>query len=279
MLRLTDRLRTCLCLAIASTTFLVLPAAADDLPARRLHVFVPIPATANRPPGGDNEHEIVITNVGKRSVISTHLLYVADQAATRFAKLVFHPGETSLIERGGTGGMPPMIEEFGASPDVVFSSRFVARHADGTDVPYRLPVFTEDDVYIGGTTATLQLFPSLAVGSIGLGIFSLDGKPASCTVEAFDEHGVNLASSTLAMPPGPRLTSHTVAPAATAISYVRASCDGRFFVFATRFDSADPEFIWPGRADADAMAVPQPQNGASTTSSGLLLAAIIRSES
>jgi hypothetical protein len=214
-------------------------------------VFVPIPATAIRPPGGGTEHEVVITNVGKRPVISTDFLYVADQPLTRFAKSVFYPGDTDIIERASSGGIPPMIEEFGASPDVVFSSRYVARHADGTDVPYRLPVFTEHDVYVGGTTATLQLFPSLAAGSIGLGIFSLDGKRTSCTVEAFDEHGENLASSTLDLPPGPWLTSHTVAPAATAISYVRASCGGRFFVFATRFDSADPEFIWPGRANVN----------------------------
>ncbi len=251
MYRLRDRLRIWLCLAVASTTLLAQPAAADDPAARRLHVFVPIPATANRPPGGDNQHEIVSTNVGKRPVISTQLLYVADQPASRFAKVVFQPGHTIFVERAGTGGWPPMIEELGASPDVVFSSRVVAHHADGTEVPYRLPVFTEHDVFIEGTTATRHLLPSLAAGSIELAIFSLAGKPASCVVGAFDENGENHATSTLALPPGPWLASHTVAPAATAISYVRVSCNGRFFVFATRFDSADPEFVWPGRADAN----------------------------
>jgi hypothetical protein len=123
MYRLTDRLRTWLCLALASTTLLAQPAAADDPAPRRLHVFVPIPATADRPPGGDNQHEIVSTNVGKRPVISTQLLYVADQPAIRFAKVVFQPGDTSFVERAGTGGGPPMIEQYGASPDVVFSSR------------------------------------------------------------------------------------------------------------------------------------------------------------
>ena len=101
MYRLTDRLRTWLCLALASTTLLAQPAAADDPAARRLHVFIPIPATANRPPGGDNQHEIVSTNVGKRPVISTQLLYVADQPAIRMAKVVFQPGHTGLVERGG----------------------------------------------------------------------------------------------------------------------------------------------------------------------------------
>jgi len=240
-----------LCLALAWTALLAQPAAADDPAARRLHVFVPIPATANRPPGGDNQHEILSTNVGKRPVLSTHLLYVADQPVSRFAKIVFQPGHTSLIERGGTGGESPMIEEFGASPDVVFSSRFVAHHADGTEVPYRLFVFTEDDVYVEGSTATLQLLPSLAASSIELAIFSLAGKPASCVVGVFDESGENRATSTLALPPGPWLASHTVAPAATAISYLRVSCNGRFFVFATRFDSPDPEFVWPGRTDAN----------------------------
>lgn len=251
MYMLTDRPRTWLCLALASTTLLARPAAADDPAARRLHVFVPIPATANRPPGGDNQQEIVSTNVGKRPVISTHLVYIADQPAIRFAKVVFQPGDTSFVEMAGSGGEPPMIEQYGASPDVVFSSRFVVHHADGTEVPYRLPVFTEDDVYSEGTTATLQLLPSLAAGSVELAIFSLAGKPASCVIGAFDEHGENRATSTLALPPGPWLASHTVAPAATAISYVRVSCNGRFFVFATRFDSADPEFVWPGRADAN----------------------------
>jgi hypothetical protein len=248
---LRDRPRTWLCLAIASITLLAQPAAADDPPARRLHVFVPIPATANRPPGEDNQHEIVSTNVGKRPVISTRLVYVADQPAIRFAKVVFQPGDTSLVERAGSGGWPPMIEEYGASPDVVFSSRFVAHHADGTEVAYRLPVFTEDDVYSEGTTATLQLLPSLAAGSIELAIFSLAGKPGTCMVGAFDENGANRATSALALPPGPWLASHTAAPTATAISYLRVSCNGRFFVFATRFDSADPEFVWPGRADAN----------------------------
>lgn len=251
MYRLRDRLCTWLSLAIASTTLLAQPAAAGDPPARRLHVFVPIPATANRQPGEDNQHEIVSTNVGTRPVTSTHLVYVAEQPATRFANVVFQPGDTSLVERAGTGGWPPMIEEYGASPDVVFSSRFVVHHADGTAVPYRLPVFTEDDVYSEGTTATLQFLPSLATGSIELAIFSLAGKPATCMVGAFDENGFNRATSTLALPPGPWLASHTVAPAATVISYLRVSCNNRFFVFATRFDSADPEFVWPGRADAN----------------------------
>jgi hypothetical protein len=250
MYTLRDRLQW-LCLAVASTTLLAQPAAADDPAVRRLHVFVPIPATATLAPSGDNQHEVIGTNVGKRAVLSTHLLYVADQPATRFAKVVFQPGHTSFIERAGSGGSPPMIEEFGASPDVVFSSRFVAGHADGTEVPYRLLVFTEDDVYVEGSAATLQLLPSLAASSIELAIFSLAGKPASCVVGAFDEHGENRATSTLALPPGPWLASHTVAPAATAISYVRVSCNNRFFVFATRFDSADPEFVWPGRADVN----------------------------
>ncbi|MBV8200887.1 MAG: hypothetical protein JOZ15_09725 [Acidobacteria bacterium] len=250
MHRLRGRLRTWLYLTIASTTFLARPAAAGDPAARRLHVFVPIPAMATRPPGGENLHLVIGTNVSNRPVISTHLVYVADQTAIPFAKDVWPPGETGFIERGGSGGSPPLVEEFGASPDVVFSSRFVARHADGTDVPYRLPVFNEHDAYSGGTTATLQLLPSLAAGSIELAIFSLAGKPASCIVGVFDEHGTNRATSTLALPPGPWLASHTVAPAAAAISYVRVSCNGRFFVFATRFDSADPEFVWPGRSDA-----------------------------
>jgi hypothetical protein len=251
MYKLTDRLQTWLCLALASTTLVAQPAAADGPAARRLHVFVPIPATANRPPGGDNQHYIISTNVGERPVTSTQVLYVADQPDTLFAKLVFAPGRTSVVERAGTGGSPPMIEEFGASPDVVFSSRFVANHADGTAVPYRLPVFTEDDVYSEGSTATLQLLPGLAAGSLELAIFSLAGTKASCVVGAFDENGENRATSNLAVPPGPWLSSHTMAPGATAISYVRVSCNARFFVFATRFDSADPEFVWPGRADTD----------------------------
>jgi hypothetical protein len=249
MHRLKDRLCTWLCLAIASATLLPQPAAADDLPARRLHVFVPIPATASRPPSEENQHEVISTNVGKRPVISTHTLYVADQPAVRFAKTLFEPGDTSVIERTDTGGWPPMIEEYGASPDVVFSSRFVANLADGTEVPYRLPVFTEDDAYTEGTTASLQLLPSLAAGSIELAIFSLAGKPATCMVGAFDGNGTNRATSTLALLPGPRLASHTFSPGATPISYLRVSCNGPFFVFATRFDSADQEFIWPGRAD------------------------------
>jgi hypothetical protein len=142
-----------------------------------------------------------------------------------------------------------MIEEYGASPDVVFSSRFIANLADGTEVPHRLPVFTEDDAYTEGTTATLQLLPSLAAGSIELAIFSLAGKSATCTVGAFDGKSANSASSTLALPPGPWLASHTLVPAATAISYLRVSCNVAFFVFATRFESADQEFVWPGRAD------------------------------
>lgn len=251
MYRLRDRRCAWLGLVIASTMLLAQGAAADDPPARRLHVFVPIPATAGRPPGGENQHETVSTNVGKRPVISTKLLYVADQPVIRFAKIVFQPGDTDFLETAGTGGEPPMIEEYGASPYVVFSSRFVTHHADGTEVPYRLPVFTEQDVYSEGTTATLQLLPSLAASSIELAIFSLAGKPAACMVGAFDENGAVLATSTLALPPGPWLASHTATPAATAISYLRVSCNGRFFVFATRFDSADPEFVWPGRANAN----------------------------
>jgi hypothetical protein len=249
MHRLKDRLCTWLCLAIASTTLLAQPAAADDLPARRLHVFIPIPATANRPPGEENQHEVIFTNVGERPVISTHTYYPADQPAFRFAKTFFEPGDTNLIERTDSSGWLPMLEEFGASPDVVFSSRFIANLADGTEVPYRLPVFTEDDAYTEGTTASLQLVPSLAAGSIELAIFSLAGKPATCTVGAFDGNGANRATSTLALPPGPWLASHTFSPGATPISYLRVSCNGPFFVFATRFDSANPEFVWPGKAD------------------------------
>jgi hypothetical protein len=249
MHRLTYRLGTWLCLVLASTTLLAQPPAADALAARRLHVFIPIPAMGSSPPGGDSQHDLFGTNVGKLPVLSTHYLYVADMPGSRFAKTLFEPGRTAFIERDGDGGEPPMIEEFGASPDVVFSSRFVAHEADGTEVAYRLPVFTEDDVYTEGSTATLQLLPSLAAGSMELAIFSLDGTRASCVVGTFDANGVNRATSTLALPPGPWLSSHTVAPAANAISYLRVSCNVRFFVFATRFDSANPEFVWPGRAD------------------------------
>jgi hypothetical protein len=97
MHRLKVRLCTWLCFAIAATTLLTQPAAADDLPARQLHVFIPIPATASIPPGEENQQEIVFTNVGKRQVISTHIEYLADQPAIRFAKTLFEPGDTNLI--------------------------------------------------------------------------------------------------------------------------------------------------------------------------------------
>jgi hypothetical protein len=249
MYKLTDRLCTCLCAALAATTLLAQPAAADPA-MRRLHVFVPIPAVAASPLGGESQQDIIATNVGQHAVTSTHFEYIADMPGSRFANTVFAPGRTSSIERGGNGGSPATIDEFGASPDVVFSSRFVAQQADGTQVPYRLPVFTEDDVYSAGTTATLQLLPTFATGSIEMAIFSLDGTPETCVIGAFDGNGENRATSTLALPPGPRLASHTVAAAAAAISYVNVSCNGRFFVFATRLDSANPEFVWPGRSDA-----------------------------